>query len=318
MKTLPFISLALLLASCTAQETGLVTFTAGLGNLTEPQGNVREVASQARGIAEIDTFYINLGHKIEFDGRDTLSPSSFVLSMSPPTIHRFVDGEEDHIQFGEILSVDMTEAEIEDFLHVDYVQDYPYEISTEAPVDIYDTIYMTFSTDHSRLGMVIEDSLPYYIWEHPHVIIEVPGYTDSDWPNIESTSKSGAFDRKFLGGNQFEIVLGELLPDFNDLNPGNILFYSGNDLPSLIIPGINAPSPVDLSSYAHVWPTEVTFPVIFLPMPVIQVEDYTEISFNIDTENIISVYDMGTPDDKTDDRAMLINGYWNRFQISTQ
>ena len=314
VKLVFFSLLVLFLNSCEEEGSSAVLYFEATPSTELSAGRSQSGISRSAatsGIEEIDSYYAGLGDLIDFSGSTTLSPSNFVLSMSTPYIGGFMDNEINEITFNNPW-YEMTDLiEIGEQMHVDYVQDYPYELSTDVEQGTYDTVFF-FVTSTARELIISQGT----VFEDPHVVVSIPGYTDSEWGDVQNSD--GTYKRQYLGDNTFRFDLGELLPDTGFLNVEYYMFSSKYTEPDIVIPGVNAPDYINTVDYGTLisGSSGTNIPMLLLPMTNIEVGESTVVNFTINTANIVSVYDNGTPSDKSDDVPVLVNNYWDKFILT--
>ena len=165
---------------------------------------------------------------------------------------------------------------------------------------------------------------------HQEIIVEIPGYTDTELPDIVEQADTGfgtGYDRYYLGGNEFRFTFGKLIPDCLQIGSSlySLIFNSTQGQTEIIVPGydsmpddinaINYTSNPGAENYGNV---SVDSPIILMPFSAINLFNKESITFTIflDIDNIIEVYE-GPTGANTDDIVVLANQYWTRFSFSS-
>ncbi len=329
-KLLLLILTAGIISGCGGTGLTNVTFNAA-PNAGKTSGRIAQRTLESRSsISELDAVYGSLGTRLS-----VLTPTSFTLPLGFPLLTGMIDtgnGEELwDIPFQSAYNY--TDAEsLEDSMHVDFVADEPFMITAETWIGVYDSLVLNIDSCVLETS-TFTGSETFNLTLEPYITVEIPGYTVAEWPDIEETDIStgdptGRYFRQNLGGNTFRFMLYELLPDPVDeadvpygqrsIRIGYYLLSSQCSAPEILVPDWG--DSILLSDYGNVSPgiANASAPVLYLPMESIAVDEETTITFNIDVSDIISVYDSGTTDDKTDDVAILSNGFWDKFSLTTE
>jgi hypothetical protein len=135
------------------------------------------------------------------------------------------------------------------------------------------------------------------------------------------------YERKYLGGNQFMLTYGELQADlssFYSTPPGfemfaeYIIVTANVGGVALVVPDGFTHSTSDYTlneSYG----SDTDRPFVLVPWDGVYVDptkNKATLTVTLDIDGIVEVYDNGTPADKSDDRVVLANRFWERFGVS--
>lgn len=281
------------------------------------QNSSRGILVNGNYIGEIDylsRYYETLGDEISLP---SITPESFILSIG----RGFVIGNENtSMHIGPEWNSDQKVEEQENSMHVDFCNPDKTLSASDITADTYDTFSFGFASFPRDLNT--------NLYEYPRLIVQIPGYTDSEWPDL-TIEKSVAGEivgetylRKYLGDNKFQLSLSMVYPHTLDSSfnrAGNeletFIFSSFYDEPGVVLPGIDEfPESINTLDYANN-PSGSTgnMGLLVMPFDPIEINDNTELVVYIDLDGIIKVYDNFTPENKSDDLLILENGFWNRF-----
>ncbi|MBB6480454.1 hypothetical protein [Spirochaeta isovalerica] len=326
MKKIIYLLMPLLLLSCAPSNSGVILFTTesvtNQSRSLASESAARPVSDNNYFVSEIDDYYTALGSKVEIDGKTAFTPTNFVLAMGSPLIGGMIDGEARGIIFGEWWNALENAQAMEEYMHVDFIDDYPYEVEGTAVKGDYDTMNISIFISYSDVHLGSQ-SRSFDFAAFSYVVIEVPGYTVDDWPDIcnlyDADMNPVYYVRENLGGSVFKFEFQYLLPKVNASDDiAEYVFSDRYTEAELIQPGINAQDLINISEYGNLVGENITGrDCLLLPFDKFAVDDYTTLSFSLDPTDIIEIYDKGTPG-KDDDVITLVNGYWNRFILEAR
>lgn len=334
-----------LLVSCSfyddQDKSITITFTVGNDDLLNNSSRSYSPNVVYDDTALLDTLYSNYGNVVNFGESTTLSPESFSLANPDAyignteityylttSIHNYVDENSD-----ELILIDICSE-----------QPHTEEISIYESTEI-DSVYMALSLTAGIVGLFDEtnDSNNYKI-NRPTMTIYIPGYTDNEWPDFEEIIASSSdymgydvptYRRRYLGDHLFEFELATVMPrfakyelhDYSDLgfynyynNIQQFIYFTEYETSGLVMPGVGSFTDdgemYDASDYANIAGAgEGNSGLLVFPFEQIEITSDTTFIFNINTDDLFSVYDNGTPDYKNDDILMAKNGYWDHFTL---
>jgi len=254
-----------------------------------------------------------LGNQVDFSGKTTLTPSSFKIPFHGVTLS---NGSHD-INLG-VPITDYPEAEWTDRINVDFCNPVlSYQIKSEIIPAIYNTVCISIDSYQRQTGYG-----PGFFWSTPVVEVTVPGYTDLDWPDIDYGGV--VYVRKYLGDNKFMIEMSQILPTIKDSNNVTAtpieyyMFCSDYSTSGIILPGLEGfPNTINTADFGHILggSTGTNLSMLLFPLEEVELEGETTLIFNIDINDILTVFDNNTPGDKSDDKLKLIEDYYKRFSI---
>ena len=297
---------------------------------SEENEKVFEAKAYTEALQLINDHYATLGTKIA-----TLTPSKFEIVVSRITL---VSSDDDETIT--LLGYGSGGAGDEAFLNTtieSFYADFTNPLSMTPKVMIEQYIY------DSLILMIEYTNREYYEYdpddpgapaeptgislEH-EIIVEIPGYTDDDLPNIDCSDEAGTFERFYLGNDEFRFTFGELLPICWASNKAInwFVFSTSYNQNELILQGYDGvPDSVRIANYStnpSIHSSYTDFPGILLPYSGIDLRGLTSATFQIylDITDIIEVYDPdgNSPGTKSDDIVVFANGFWNRFEISVK
>ncbi|MDC7233938.1 MAG: hypothetical protein PQJ58_11965 [Spirochaetales bacterium] len=261
--------------------------------------------------------YDDLGDIVQFDGSDYLSPSSFVLPFTQAALG---NGSSDITLSVPVHNYD--ESEWDEVSNVDFCDPITYDIEGVSNGGTYDTLFIRISSTQRTLGY---DSG--VIWQTPVLEVTVPGYTDSDWPDsyFESEGRT-IYMRRYLGGNKFMFDLSQVLPNIKDSSNQqasaieNYMFCSDYSDAGVVLPGLEGfPDMIDTSEFGNVGSSSNTnLSMLIFPFEEVVIEGETTLTFIVETENLLSVYDNNSPGDKSDDVLKLVPDFYNHFIVVSE
>lgn len=269
-----------------------------------------------------DTYYAGLGSKVNFTDIGTqLTPSKFLVPVLNITLAN--SGNSIPLHPGAPSS----DPGVYDIFHADFTDTQSSTPETEVISGIYDIFYLHIGDFNNTLG-VGEGASSYFVPQIHNIIVEIPGYTDTDFPNAgQEVLANGAtvFSRYYLGNNKFRFTFYFLSPDRPNSANCLVTFCFGNfDSTEMIVPGYDGiPSIINTSDYTNNYQfgSSGNYPLLLVPFEGVLVSAGTDdIKFNvgIDLDGIIEVYDSNTPAIKSDDKVVLTNRFWERISLAVE
>jgi len=264
-----------------------------------------------------DDAYELLGDQIDFSGKLTLTPSSFILPFTQASLGTQDSGSDINLS---VPVLDYPESEWNDVSNVDFCNPISYEIVGTFEPNVYDSIFMRISSTQRPLGYNDGE-----IWETPIMEVTVPGYTDAEWPDLPSGSDY--FIRKYLGANKFMIDLSLVLPKLKDANGNlalpieNYIFCSDYEAAGVIFPGLEGfPEYINTADYGYVSSTSsmTNLSALLLPFDKVDLSGNSTLIFYVEVQDILTVYDNGTPESKADDILILVKDYYKHFGVRSE
>lgn len=352
-----FIALAgtiLLLSACGGKKYEPIPVGLAWEAATMPAASAlpaRHAARGAQSLALIDQYYAGIGKRIGAYTPTTfkipINEAALVTSQEIPGSTSLNDAAV--YLFGPMALASGGDASnvFQDWINIDpskvYADFSRGSASVMPTVDVtpalYDSLFIDICGGNFPLNAITA-------WAPEHDIeVVLPGYTDSELPDIPSESYNGVdfgrYDRKYLGANTFRFAWKKLNPEIViAIGEGwqiwglNYLIFnaerSATDLVILGYDGVTGQWDETSNAYMLHLAAYTTNPVIgsnwtnspllVSPFSAMNLQGMTEATYTIrlDLEDMIEVWDNGTENDPTDDIAVFANGFWNRFSVTVE
>jgi hypothetical protein len=266
------------------------------------------ISTAAEVQAWYDSFYDGLGTR-----RFSVTPTEF--SFTSPLV--LLSNSNTYYDFG--FSNEQT--------------DFADSTSARRQVSVNRTFYDSLFLQFVPRGQELSDGAGSPRSYRPAVVVTLPGYTDSELPDLGPSIGvySGAefYERRYLGNNQFQFTYGELQPDLSPFyaNPPGfevfaeyIIVTTSVDAFALVVPDGDTHGTYDYTSNND-YGAVTDRPFVLVPWDGVYVDPMSEkaaLTVTLDIQDIVHVYDNGTPIDMTDDHVVLANRFWERFGIDVE